>query len=56
VPVVLGGVARHNVANVLVAAGGARAMGASLESVRNGLRTFVPTTDDSRGRLNIFRD
>jgi cyanophycin synthetase len=56
VPVVLGGVARHNVANVLAAVGGARAMGASLESVRNGLRSFVPTTDDSRGRLNIFRD
>jgi cyanophycin synthetase len=56
VPIVLGGVARHNVANVLAAVGGARAMGASLESVRNGLRSFVPTTDDSRGRLNIFRD
>jgi cyanophycin synthetase len=56
VPIVLGGVARHNVANVLAATGGARAMGASLESVRNGLRSFVPTTDDSRGRLNIFRD
>jgi cyanophycin synthetase len=56
VPVVLGGVARHNVANVLAAVGGARAMGASLESVRNALRSFVPTTDDSRGRLNIFRD
>jgi cyanophycin synthetase len=56
VPVVLGGVARHNVANVLAAVGGARAMGASLESVRNGLRSFVPTTDDSLGRLNIFRD
>ena len=35
---------------------GARAMGASLESVRKALRTFVPTTDDSPGRLNIFRD
>jgi cyanophycin synthetase len=56
VPVVLGGVARHNVANVLAAVGGARAMGASLDSVARGLRSFVPTTDDSRGRLNIFRD
>jgi cyanophycin synthetase len=56
VPVVLGGAARHNVANALAAAGGARAMGASLESVRAGLRSFVPTTDDSRGRLNVFRD
>jgi cyanophycin synthetase len=56
VPVVLGGVARHNVANALAAVGGARAMGASLESVRDALRSFTPTTDDSRGRLNIFRD
>ncbi len=56
VPVVLGGAARHNVANALAAVGGARAMGASLEAVRRGLRTFVPTTDDSRGRLNIFQD
>jgi cyanophycin synthetase len=56
VPVALGGVARHNVANALAAAGGARAMGASLESVRSGLRSFVPALDDSRGRLNLFRD
>ena len=56
IPIAFGGVALHNVANALAAAGGARAMGATLESVRTGLRTFVPTTDDSRGRLNIFRD
>lgn len=56
VPVVLGGVARHNVANALAATGAARAMGASLGAVGRGLRTFAPTTDDSRGRLNIFRD
>jgi cyanophycin synthetase len=56
VPIALGGVARHNVANALAAAGAARAMGASITAVRNGLRSFVPTTDDSRGRLNIFRD
>lgn len=56
VPVVLGGAARHNVANALAAAGGARAMGASLEAVRQGLRTFIPSSDDSRGRLNVFAD
>ena len=56
VPIVLGGVARHNVANVLAAVGGARAMGASLDSSAKALKSFVPTTDDSRGRLNIFRD
>ena len=56
VPVVLGGVAGHNVANALAASGGARALGATLREVEAGLRSFVPTTEDSRGRLNLFRD
>ena len=56
VPIALGGVARHNVANALAAAGAARAMGVSLEALRRGLRSFFPTTDASRGRLNVFRD
>jgi cyanophycin synthetase len=56
VPIVLGGVARHNVANALAAAGGARAMGATLRQVRQGLETFRPTADSSPGRLNVFAD
>jgi len=56
VPIVLGGVARHNVANALAASGGARAMGATLAEVRHGLQTFRPTTDASPGRLNVFTD
>jgi cyanophycin synthetase len=56
IPVVLGGVARHNVANALAAVGAARALGVSLDVVKRGLRTFVPSTEDSRGRLNVFRD
>ncbi|HUQ44724.1 MAG TPA: Mur ligase family protein [Candidatus Limnocylindria bacterium] len=56
IPVVLGGAARHNVANALAAAGAARAMGASIEAVKRGLATFIPSADDSRGRLNVFRD
>jgi cyanophycin synthetase len=56
VPVVLGGIARHNVANALAAAGAARAMGATLAQVGAGLRSFRPTQEDSRGRLNVFRD
>jgi cyanophycin synthetase len=56
VPIVLGGVARHNVANALAALAGARAMGASLEVVARGLKSFVPSAEDSRGRLNVFRD
>jgi len=56
VPSVLGGVARHNVANALAASGGARALGATLQQVRRGLETFRPTTDASPGRLNVFAD
>jgi cyanophycin synthetase len=56
IPVVLGGAARHNIANALAAGGAARAMGASVDAVRRGLRTFIPSADDSRGRLNVFRD
>jgi cyanophycin synthetase len=56
VPVTLGGVAAHNVSNALAAAGAARALGVRLKDVGAGLRSFVPTMDDSRGRLNLFRD
>lgn len=55
VPITLGGIARHNVANALAAIAGARALGATLEQVRDGLRDFRPTTDRSPGRLNLFR-
>jgi len=56
IPIVLGGVARHNVANALAASGGARGLGVTLADVRQGLRTFRPTTDASPGRLNVFTD
>ena len=56
VPVTLGGIAAHNVSNALAAAGAARALGVTLKEVGAGLRSFVPTMDDSRGRLNLFRD
>ena len=51
----LGGFARHNVANALAAAGGARAMGATLAQVADGLRDFRPSADLSPGRMNLFR-
>ena len=37
VPITLGGLARHNVANALAAAGGARGLGATIDEVRDGL-------------------
>jgi cyanophycin synthetase len=55
VPITIGGIARHNVANALAAAGGARALGASIEEVGEGLRDFRPTSDRSPGRLNLYR-
>ncbi len=53
-PVALGGLAWHNVANALAAAGGARAMGASIAQVADGLRHFRPSADLSPGRMNLF--
>ncbi len=55
VPITIGGLARHNIANALAAAGGARAVGATLDEVADGLRDFRPSTDRSPGRLNLFR-
>ena len=55
VPITLAGLARHNVANALAAAGGARAVGATIDEVRRGLTDFQPSTDRSPGRLNLFR-
>lgn len=55
IPITLYGLARHNVANALAAAGGARALGASLADVAAGLTGFEPTADRSPGRLNLFR-
>jgi cyanophycin synthetase len=55
VPIALAGLARHNVANALAAAGGARGLGASIDDVRHGLMDFKPSSERSPGRLNIFR-
>ena len=56
IPIAFGGLARHNVANALAAAGGARALGASIEDVARGLTDFRPTAATSPGRLNVFRN
>jgi cyanophycin synthetase len=55
VPITIGGLARHNVANALAAAGGARGLGATIEQVRDGLTQFAPSAESSPGRLNLFR-
>jgi cyanophycin synthetase len=55
VPSTLLGLARHNVANALAAAAAARALGASIEDVAAGLRSFAPSPEDAPGRLNLYR-
>jgi cyanophycin synthetase len=55
IPITIGGLARHNVANALAAAGGARGLGASIGAVRDGLVDFAPDAARSPGRLNLFR-
>ncbi len=55
VPIAVGGLARHNVANALAAGAAARALGASIEEVANGLRDFRPSSAASPGRLNVYR-
>jgi cyanophycin synthetase len=55
VPLTIGGLARHNVANALAAAGGARGLGATLGQVRDGLVDFAPSAERSPGRLNVFK-
>ncbi len=55
VPATLGGLARHNVANALAAAAGARAMGATLAEVAAGLRDFGAAGGQRNGRLDLYR-
>ena len=55
VPIAIGGLARHNVANALAAAGGARGLGLTIAHVRDGLVDFAPSSERSPGRLNLYR-
>ncbi|HEX2755451.1 MAG TPA: Mur ligase family protein [Candidatus Limnocylindrales bacterium] len=55
VPITLGGLARHNVANALAAAGAVRGIGVTLAQLRDGLADFQPSSERSPGRLNLFR-
>ena len=55
VPATFGGIARHNIANALAAAGGARALGFSIEEVATGLRELRSSSELLPGRLNLYR-
>jgi cyanophycin synthetase len=56
VPATLEGRAIHNVQNAMFAAGMAFSMGAKLEDIRHGLRTFDTTFFQVPGRMNIFNE
>jgi cyanophycin synthetase len=55
IPATVGGMARHNVANALAAAGGARALGFSIATVRAGLSDVRNSANLLPGRLNLYR-
>ena len=54
VPVTLGGLSLHNVANALAAAAAGLALGLPRDAVVQGLRTFQPDATDNPGRMNVF--
>ena len=54
-PLTLGGVARHNVSNVLCASAALLSAGVDVEHVRKGLRTFDNSPEHNPGRLNVFK-
>jgi len=52
IPITMGGVARHNVANSLAAAALTYSLGLSIEAIRSGLKTMLQ--DENPGRCNIY--
>lgn len=54
IPLTIGGLARHNIANVLAALAAGRSMGLSPEEMRGRVMTFLPSPEQSRGRFNRF--
>ena len=53
-PATIGGLARHNIANALAAAAGARAVGLPYRAIATGLRDFTNSPELMPGRLNLY--
>lgn len=53
IPVTIHGMAKHNIANCLAALAAARALGQTLDELLEGIMTFMPTAEQSRGRFNM---
>ncbi|TVQ44765.1 MAG: cyanophycin synthetase [Gloeocapsa sp. DLM2.Bin57] len=54
VPVTMAGMAPFMIANALAACGAAFAGGVDVELIRQGLRSFVPSENQTPGRMNLF--
>lgn len=54
VPVTMAGMAPFMIANALAACGAAYAQGVDVELIRQGLRTFKPSEEQTPGRMNLF--
>jgi cyanophycin synthetase len=55
VPITIGGLARHNVANALAAVAATRGLDVTIAQAAEGLVAFRPTSERSPGRLNLYR-
>jgi cyanophycin synthetase len=53
-PVTMGGMAPFMIANALAACLAAFAQGVDIELIRQGLRTFKPSANQTPGRMNLF--
>ncbi|QDU65592.1 cyanophycin synthetase [Engelhardtia mirabilis] len=56
IPATIDGKARHNVQNALFASAITFSMGATLDDIRIGLRTFDTTFAEAPGRMNVYDD
>lgn len=54
IPLTLAGASRVNVSNVLAATAAALGIGASVDAVRRGLRSFTAGAEHNAGRLNVY--
>ena len=55
VPLTVGGAARFQLENVLAAIAAAHAQGMPVDEIREGLRSFVPSSASTPGRMNVLR-
>ena len=54
IPLTFGGKAEFMIRNVLAAVAAATALGLNADVLRESLRTFIPSPDQTPGRMNIF--